>query len=221
HSPLKALFIGGGGYTFPRYMEAVYPGSRLDVIEIDPGVTQVAYDLLGLARDTTVVTYNEDARMYFKRPPTVRYDLIMGDAFNDYSVPYHLTTREFNERVAAWLADDGLYMVNMIDGPRRDFLRAYINTLQQTFPAVYVIPAVRSWRESPRVTFVIIAGNRPLDLEALKSIDAGDGDAMLASMLLSPAEVEAILTERRPVTLTDRYAPVDQMLAPVFRGEGK
>jgi len=95
------------------------------------------------------------------------------------------------------------------------------NTLQQTFADVYVIPAVRAWRESPRVTFVIIAGNRPLDLEALKAIDAGDGDAMLASLLLSPAEVEAILTERRPVTLTDRYAPVDQMLAPVFRGEEK
>ncbi|MEJ5198844.1 MAG: fused MFS/spermidine synthase [Anaerolineae bacterium] len=221
HNPLKALFIGGGGYTFPRYMEALYPGSRLDVIEIDPGVTQVAYDLLGLARDTTVVTYNEDARMYLKRPPTVQYDLIMGDAFNDYSVPYHLTTREFNEQVAAWLADDGLYMVNMIDGPRRDFLRAYINTLQQTFSAVYVIPAVRSWRASPRVTFVIIAGNRPLDLAVLQTIDAGDGDPMLAQMLLDPAEVEAILSERQPVTLTDRYAPVDQMLAPVFRGEEK
>lgn len=219
HNPLKALFIGGGGYTFPRYMEAVYPGSRLDVIEIDPGVTQVAYDLLGLASDTTVVTYNEDARMYLKRPPTVKYDLIMGDAFNDYSVPYHLTTREFNERVAAWLADDGLYMVNMIDGPRRDFLRAYVGTLQQTFANVYVVPAVRTWEVSPRVTFVILASGRPLDLRALAAIDAGDGDAMLAAMLLSPAQVEALLTEGRLVVLTDRYAPVDQMLAPVFRGE--
>ncbi len=219
HNPLKALFIGGGGYTFPRYMEAVYPGSRLDVIEIDPGVTQVAYDLLGLAADSTVVSYNEDARMYLKRPPTVRYDLIMGDAFNDYSVPYHLTTREFNERVAAWLAEDGLYMVNMIDGPRRDFLRAYVSTLQQTFAHVYVIPAVRSWRLSPRVTFVIIAGNQPLDLGLLAAMDADDGEALLHAMLLSPTEVAEILTEAPPVTLTDRYAPVDQMLAPVFRGE--
>ena len=38
--PLRALFIGGGGYTFPRYMEAVYPDSRLDVVEIDPDVTR-------------------------------------------------------------------------------------------------------------------------------------------------------------------------------------
>jgi len=219
HSPLKALFIGGGGYTFPRYMEAVYPGSALDVIEIDPGVTEVAYDLLGLARDSKIASYNEDARMFLKRPPTVKYDLVMGDAFNDYSVPYHLTTREFNERVAAWLADDGLYMVNMIDGPRRDFLRAYVNTLEQTFANVYVIPAVRSWQASPRVTFVVIASQRPLDLAALRAIDAGDGEAMLSGMLLDEAATQALLAEGRRITLSDQYAPVDQMLAPVFRGE--
>ena len=26
--PLRALFIGGGGYTFPRYVDALYPGQR-------------------------------------------------------------------------------------------------------------------------------------------------------------------------------------------------
>jgi hypothetical protein len=31
--------------------------------------------------------------------------------------------------------------------------------------------------------------------------------------------VAAILEEKRVVALTDRYAPIDQMLAPVFRGE--
>jgi spermidine synthase len=219
HSPPKALFIGGGGYTFPRYMEALYPGSKLDVIEIDPGVTQIAHDLLGLAPHSSVVSYNEDARMFLQRAPTEQYDMIMGDAFNDYSVPYHLTTQEFNERVKAWLAPDGLYMANMIDGPRRDFLRAYVNTMQRTFANVYVIPAVRAWRESPRVTFVIIGSSQPLDLESFRSIDAGDGDPMLSAMVLSPADVAVILAESRVVALTDRYAPVDQMLAPVFRGE--
>ncbi len=84
---------------------------------------------------------------------------------------------------------------------------------------VYVIPAVRAWRESPRVTFVIIGSSQPLDLEAFRSIDAGDGDPMLSAMVLSPANVAAILAEGRAVALTDRYSPVDQMLAPVFRGE--
>jgi hypothetical protein len=34
--------------------------------------------------------------------------------------------------------------------------------------------------------------------------------------LLSDADLEALLTESPSVTLTDRYAPVDQMLAAVF-----
>jgi spermidine synthase len=219
HTPLRALSVGGGGYTFPRYLEALYSNSQIDVIEIDPGVTLVAQELLGLRSDTTIITHNEDARMFLAGEPRQKYDLIMGDAFNDYSVPYHLTTREFNEHVHAWLSADGLYMVNLIDGPRRDFLRAYTNTLRQTFKHVYVVPAIRSWRESPRVTFVLIGTDTPLDLAAFDSIDAGDGVPSLARQVLSQAETDALLAEGRVALLTDQYAPVDQMLAPVFRHE--
>ncbi len=219
HEKLSALFIGGGGYTFPRYMEALYPNSDLDVIEIDPGVTQVAYDLLGLKRDTRVRSFNEDARLFLERRPDRQYSLIMGDAFNDYSVPYHLTTREFNERVSAWLADDGIYMVNLIDGPRRDFLAAYVNTLQQTFDHVEVVPAIRGWQDSPRVTFVILASRAPINMERFKNIDAGDGETLLADLALPASTVRSILASGRATVLTDQYAPVDQMLAPVARGE--
>ncbi|MCL7451879.1 MAG: fused MFS/spermidine synthase [Anaerolineae bacterium] len=216
---LAALFIGGGGYTFPRYMEALYPGSDIHVVEIDPGVTAVAHDLLGLSQDSAIVTYNQDARFFLEQPPVSTYDLVMGDAFNDFSVPYHLTTKGFNDRVRAWLAADGLYFVNIIDGPRSDFLRAYIHTLRQTFRHVYVAPTIESWREATRSTFVLIASDAPLDLTALESLDAGDGFALLAERILSPREVDSLLDEGRLVTLTDRYAPVDQMLAPVFREE--
>ncbi len=214
---LRALFIGGGGYTFPRYMEAVYPDSESHVLEIDPGVTQIAHSLLGLSRDTEIVTYNEDARLYLEREPTDSYDLIIGDAFNDFSVPYHLTTKAFNDRVRAWLADDGLYLVNIIDGPRGDFLRAYVHTLRQTFRHVYLAPTVESWRETARTTYVLIASNDPLDRSAFETVDAGDGVPLLARQMLSDEEVDALLADGRVVTLTDRYAPVDQMLAPVYR----
>lgn len=210
NEPLSVLFIGGGGYTFPRYMEALYPDSKLDVIEIDPGVTEVAYGYLGLQRDTQVQSYNEDARMFLQRDPTERYGLIMGDAFNDFSVPYHLTTREFNDRVHAWLKDDGMYMVNIIDGSYGRFLRAYIHTLRQSFRHVYVAPTIEEWREASRSTFVIVAGDTPLDLSAFAS------DSLFLRQLLTPEETEAALAEGRVVMLTDRYAPVEQMLAPVF-----
>jgi spermidine synthase len=214
--PLRALFIGGGGYTFPRYMEAIYPDSDLDVIEIDPGVTEIAHDQLGLDRDTRIASYNEDARMFLERPPSGEYDLVIGDAFNDFSVPYHLTTREFNDRVRAWLADDGLYVVNIIDGGRGHFLRAYVHTMRQTFNHVYLAPTIETWRTATRSTFVIIGTDTPLDLDELANTDGGDGDAQLARQLLSDEKVDALLAERDTVMLTDRYAPVDQMLAAVF-----
>ncbi len=208
---LRALFVGGGGYTFPRYMEAVYPDSELDVIEIDPGVTAIAYEMLGLDRDSGVASYNEDARTYLERPPMVQYDLIFGDAFNDYSVPYHLTTLSFNERVRAWLAEDGLYVINIIDGPYGRFLRAYLRTLQQTFDHVYPVFSLEAWRKASRTTIVIVASNRPLDEAVLQAV-APD----LAEQMLRADETAALLAEGRAVTLTDRYAPVDWLLLPVF-----
>jgi spermidine synthase len=216
---LRALFIGGGGYTFPLYMEAVYPGSNIHVIEIDPGVTQVAYDMMGLSRDTDILTHNQDARLFLAQEPVAAYDLIVGDAFNDCSVPYHLTTQEFNDRVRAWLEDDGLYVVNIIDSGQGDFLRAYTYTLRQSFRNVYLAPALQTWRRSARCSFVLIATDMPLDLSALKAIDAGDGDPLLARQMLGQEEIDALLAEDRVVMLTDRYAPVDQMLAPMVRGE--
>jgi len=213
----RALFIGGG-YTFTRYMEALYHDSVIDVIEIDPGVTQIAYELLGLDPDTEIRSFNEDARLFLERTPDQRYDLIMGDAFNDFSVPYHLTTLEFNRRVQAWLDEGGLYLVNIIDGPRADFVRAYVHTLRQTFPYVYLAPTQRAWRETARTTFVIVASDSPLDRERLAASTAGS-PLDLDKLILSGEELDALLAEGRAVTLTDRYAPVDQMLAPAFRNE--
>jgi spermidine synthase len=216
---LRVLFIGGGGYTFPGYIDAVYPGSDIHVIEIDPGVTQVAHDMLGLDPDTPIVTFNEDARLFLEREPTKPYDLIIGDAFNDFSVPYHLTTKEFNDRVSRWLADDGLYCVNIIDGHRGNFLRAYTHTLRQTFRYVYLAPTMESWRQAARSTFVLIGSDVQLDRAALQATDAGDGEPVLARHMLDESKVDSLLTEGRVVMLDDDYAPVEQMLAPVFRDE--
>jgi hypothetical protein len=50
-------------------------------------------------------------------------------------------------------------------------------------------------------------------------VDGGDGVAALGQQLLSEEEVDGLLASGRTVLLTDQYAPVDQMLAPVFREE--
>ena len=200
-------------------METIWPDSHIDVIEIDPGVTDVAYDHLGLSRETNIRSFNEDARQFLMQEPTVRYDLVFGDAFNDFSVPWHLTTNEFNQLVANHLEPDGLYIVNMIDGGKADFLRAYVHTLQQTFAYVHISPTIDSWRESPHSTFVILASNEPVSLSAIGSVAVPGGTLEFSRRVLNSAELTTLLTESTPILLTDRYAPVEQMLLPAFRDE--
>jgi spermidine synthase len=210
---LDALFIGGGGYTFPRYLEAILPASNLTVAEIDPAVTEVAHEMLGLRRDTAIQTYNVDARIFLQENGKANsYDLVFGDAFNDYSVPYHLTTIEFDQMVKNVLRDDGMYIANLVDyGQEGHFLRAYVRTVQKVFSNVAVLPYQEAWRESIRNTFVVLASDAPLPLEHL----AGQ------TLVLSTEELEEYLSMEEPLILRDDYVPVDNLLAPVFRAEAQ
>ena len=133
---MNTLFIGGGGYTFPRYIGAVYPDATVDVIEIDPAVTATAYERLGLPRTSRIRSFNEDARTFLMEwTDPQQYDIVFGDAFNDLSVPYHLTTVEFNRIIASRLKPDGIYLVNVIDKfEDGEFLKAYANALRGAFP---------------------------------------------------------------------------------------
>jgi predicted membrane-bound spermidine synthase len=214
---LNALFIGGGGYTFPRYLEAVYPQSKIDVAEIDPGVTETAYQYLGLRRNTRIRTMNEDARTFVKMlPDDVRYNLVLGDAFNDFSVPYHLTTREFNEMLRKHMTDDGIYILNIIDGAPHQFVSAFMRTLKLTFGSVYLIPTGKDWQERVRNTYIVLASPHPLDLAKLRSFTGNDNIPNIDNWLLPQEQVDALLASGLQIVLTDDYVPVDNLLAPTF-----
>jgi spermidine synthase len=204
---IDAFFIGGGGYTFPRYLQTVLPESHIVVTEIDPGVTWAAHEWLGLPDDTAIVSYNEDARRYLvTNGEEQSYDVVFGDAFNDYSVPYHLTTLEFAQLVDYVLRDDGIYMANIIDGgPQGQFMRAFVSTLRSVFAHVVVIPSTASWRESTRTTWVVAGSQVPIDLSGLP-------DDYLA---IARETVDAYLAEKPHVLLTDDYVPVDNLMIPV------
>jgi tetratricopeptide (TPR) repeat protein len=215
---LRVLVIGGGGYTLPRYLEVIYPQSTLEVIEIDPEVTQVAFEYLGLSPDTRIVTYNEDARMTVPKLPEGQYDFVIGDAFNDLSVPFHLTTREFNEQLRALMTDDGIYATHVIDKLHSGrFLRAYVNTLQQTFPYVYVIHDKSEWQiENDTRTLYVVAGSlQPLSYADLSDANTQAGRGSPISSIMPEDIFTSWFNTQENILLTDDYAPVDNLLAPL------
>lgn len=218
---ISALTIGGGGYVFPRYIKEVWPDSNVDVVEIDPGVTKAAIEAFGLKRDTSINTFTMDARNYVddmvyklrKGTHTTRYDFVYEDAINDFSVPYQLVTKEFNDKVAEILKDDGVYMVNIIDIFRYGLmLGAFTNTLELSFPYVYVISNNKSYTD--RRTFVIIGAKQEIDMQKLAKQKYAE---KLPLWILSDSEIEPLKTKSKRIVLTDNYAPVENLLAPVVR----
>jgi spermidine synthase len=217
-SAISTLSIGGGGYTFPRYLEATYPKAQIEVVEIDPQITRVVHEYLGLPRTTKIKTSNTDGR-WFVMNCTSRYDVIFTDAFNDLSIPYHLTTKEFVQQLGSVLTDSGIIMSNVIDNFQKgDFLPSFIRTLREVFgknnvSLISVSPDFKNLRIS---TFIVIASKGKLDL---KQFDAWLKERMggkAKSVLVSDSLVEELLTKSKAIVLTDNYAPVDNLIAPVF-----
>ena len=214
---IDMLLIGGGGYTLPRYLESVYPNVNIDVSEIDPAVTATAYDSLGLARNTRTVSYNEDARQFLVTlDPARKYNYIHGDAFNDFSVPYHLTTREFNELVKRHLTPNGIYLSNVIDGRDLPFARALLRTLKATFTHVYFIPSNKAYRDIRANTMLVLATNSPLDTPAFATLNGHDNQSQFSAWIIDDAELDAWLGTGPQFLLTDDYVPTDNLLTGVF-----
>lgn len=198
--PIDALHIGGGGFTIPAYLDAVRPGTRSHVIEIDPGVVDIAEDRLGLETGPDLTVEVRDARTAIPDLADGSFDLVVGDAFSGKSVPWHLTTVEVAEEVDRVLRDQGIYVLNVIDGGDSAFARAELATLRQVFDHVQVILPAGEPPATPR-NQVVVASDRPIPpIE----IDPGDGvlrDEAFVRDYIGGAEV-----------LTDDHAPVDQLI---------
>ena len=201
-------------------MEAIYPESINEVVEIDPLVTQVAHRELGLPTDTEIKTYNQDARLFLiQRKTGDKYDIVIGDVFNDKSTPYHLTTREFDKLIKANMAEDGIYLVNIIDNYERGrYMPAFIHTLRQAFTYVYLFSTGESWDEvTGSSTFVIAATDRRLDLSDYRRFFTLYGMRKFVGYPLDETKLQDYLAERDPILLTDDYAPTDILVAMLFR----
>lgn len=207
----RALHLGGGGLTFPRYLAATRPGAENLVLEIDPGVVELDVTELGATLDERELDVRvQDARVGLAEEPTGTRDLVVGDAFGGLTVPWHLTTRETVGEVRRVLTEDGLYALNVIDYPPLRFARAEVATIIDVFPHVGIVarPSVLARRDGGNL--LIVGSMRPLQVDALR--DALSDRAPELDVLVEPLALSAFAGDAR--VLTDDFAPVDQLLTP-------
>ncbi len=207
---LDALHVGGGGFSFPRYLDAEYPLARQVVLELDPVVLATAHSDLGFSPSDRVRVVVGDARRSIETLPDDGFDLVFGDAFGGLAVPWHLTTSEFVAEVDRVLRPGGLVVMNLIDSPRLSFVRAEAATLRERFDDVAVISGTPTLAGSTGGNVVLVASDAPIDAAAIQRRIAAWGEGDATGIVHGSAEVDAFIGSA--AILTDDHAPVDQLL---------
>jgi spermidine synthase len=212
----RVLHLGGGGYSFSRYMATVYPGSVNEVVEIDPEVTRVAYSELGLPPGINIKTYNRDARLFLiQKNSNEKYDIVAADVFNDFSTPFHLTTLEFDRLVKNNLSENGIYMINIIDDFQNgQYIPSFIHTLKQVFKHVSLFTSSEDWDNLGLSTFVIAASDHYIDPAEYEKLMHQRGSGTLSAFPSNESALDKYLGRKNPILLTDDHAPTDILIAP-------
>ncbi len=194
----NVLLIGGAGYSYPKYYISHYDDKKMDVVEIDGDITNIAKKYFYL--DKLIEDYNlnenhrlnlitDDGRTYLNRN-TKKYDSILNDAFSGSTPAKTLTTLETVKMIKNSLNEDGLYLTNIIsalEGDKSRFLKAEVNTLKLVFKNVYILPCRSNISKENRQNIMVIATDQDMDLEGTCDINISEDE----------------------IVLTDNYCPVE------------
>lgn len=206
----KTLLFGGAGYSYPKYFLDKYPEANIDVVEIDPEVTEIAKKYFNLKENPRLNIYHEDGRVYLNKTQE-KYDVIFGDAFSSrYSIPYQLTTKEAVQKKYNILNENGVVILNIIsaiEGEKGDFLKAEYLTYKNIFPQVYLFTVKEKNDGRQRQNLILVA------LKSDKKANTNSQDPELNSYLQNLWAKE--INTNLPV-LTDDYAPVDYYIRKII-----
>lgn len=194
------LLIGGAGYSYPKYFISHFENKKMDVVEIDGKITEVAkkyfyldklikdYDLENSKRLNLIT---EDGRTYLNNN-TKKYDAILNDAFSGDSPAKTLTTIETVKNIKKSLNPNGVYLTNIIsalEGENTKFLKAEYNTLKEVFKNVYVVPCGEAESPTTIINNMVMATDDDLDIDIKYDFQVSDDE----------------------IILTDDYCPVDTL----------
>ncbi|TMC46626.1 MAG: hypothetical protein E6J20_20840 [Chloroflexi bacterium] len=200
HPVRRILIIGAAGGTTARALAALYPGVRIDGVELDPVVSELGREYMGLDRIPGLRTVNEDGRSFLQRSGD-RYDMIAVDAYHRDYVPFHLATAEFFQLCRDHLSAGGVLAINAARVPEDDQLAtAVAGTVATVFP--------QAWRWGAlRFNELVIGLDRPLghDELARRAATVPPAVRVLAPLLAR----EAVVAPPGADPMTDDRAPVE------------
>jgi spermidine synthase len=174
--PITALHLGAGALTLPRYVEATRPGSRQQVLELEPALVELVRAHIPLPKGSSIRVRYGDARATLgKLPLGLRgtVDLAVVDVFGGARIPAHVTSTEFYAEIERFLTPEGVLLVNVADGGTLSFARGQAATLGLVFADTAVLAESQVLKGRRYGNFVIVASPAELPLEWMPRLLAG------------------------------------------------
>lgn len=167
--PDKVLMIGLGGGTIASFLRQLHPRTRIDIVEVDPVVIEVACEWMGFQPDPSMQVACGDGRDWIES--SVRrgffYNLVVLDAFGPDAIPQRLSTIEFLSSVLKVLVpNSGTVAANLFGTEACSRYPAMLATFRAVFDKV-------------SVQAVPMSGNRLLFAQAVPSVHPPLEDAHL------------------------------------------
>jgi spermidine synthase len=133
----RLLFVGLGGGSMPMYARHVMPDVRIDAVEIDPLIVDVARRYFGFREDARMTAHAADGRAFIEDATPASYDVVFLDAFSADGIPFALTTAEFLTAVRTSLAPGGVVVSNVWSSNR--LYESMLATYSAVFEEVQLI----------------------------------------------------------------------------------
>lgn len=207
----RILMLGGGGYSVPKYILSEHKNVSLDVVELDPGVTEAARKYFALRDSPKMTIYHEDARTFLNRlarNKSEQYDAILMDTFSSAIViPFQLTTIEAGRLLRSILKPDGVLIVNIISsvyGPKSGVFHGLYKAFGNSFDTMMIFPVNASEAKYSRALQNIILVGMNVKDSSLPGVDAKYAN------LLSHQWLEEFTPDAAVPSFSDSFAPVER-----------
>lgn len=215
NSNIKSILnLGGGSYSIAKKFADFYSDSQVTVVEIDPDVSKTAEIFFNL-KSYSIKTNISDGRIFLEKN-NEKYDLIFSDVYNSFiSVPWHLTTNEFNNLVKSRLNEGGIYAVNFLSalqGENSTFFQSMLSTFKKTFDNYKIFAFGFSPFEPQNIILVGINSSNQINYSDLKERIRylKNGEFLLSKLVLEKT------SENNALVLTDDFAPVEKLMTPLI-----
>ena len=205
---LLVLGMGGGGVG--SYLQKQVPGMRVDYVDIDPAVPELATEFMAFEESERSIVHVDDGRRFLSGRPHATWDYIYVDTYIGHSIPFHLSTIEFFREVQSHLEPGGVFGLNMISSLENPFAQAILRSVGSVFSKLYVFAV-------PGGNYLFLATDRP-DAPEHTQLTAKarqmDPHYAFAPSLERMASFYRVLDfdRTRAMLLTDRFAPVNHLI---------